>query len=218
MSQYYNSEEETLSVISPSVIHKLAGLNIPEDVACNFDKLTADEMKEATTYLNAQYRLARNAKTQVSGCHDGIAAHVKGKMWLLYYDHLLNEEGNSELGTYAFPLLPEGVSRTSTDDGITPKRRRVRKNSSSASDRSFLSTPSSGYSNITAAGATITAMSAVEERMTGLNSSENFMHSVRAKTELSRLKTEINKFNAEYNHLGSEYLVAKNTGRVRIIK
>ena len=44
MSQYYNSEEETLSVISPSVIHKLAGLNIPEGVACNFDKLTADKM------------------------------------------------------------------------------------------------------------------------------------------------------------------------------
>ena len=41
---------------------------------------------------------------------------------------------------------------------------------------------------------------------------------MRAKTKLSRLKTEINKFNAEYNHLGSEYLVAKNTGRVRIIK
>ena len=142
--------------------------------------------------MKAQYRLARNAKTQVSGCHDGLAAHVKGKMWLLYYDHLLNEEGNMELGTYAFPLLPEGVSQTSTDDGITPKWRRVRKNSSSASNQSFLSTPSSGYSN---------TMSAVEARMTGLNSSENFMQSVRAKTELSRLKMEIDKFNTEYNHL-----------------
>ena len=168
--------------------------------------------------MKAQYRLARNAKTQVSGCHDGLAAHVKGKMWLLYYDHLLKEEDNSELGFYAFPLLLEGVSWTSTDADITPKRHRVRKNLSSASNQSFLSTPSSGYSNITAAGATITAMSAVEERMTGLNSSENFMHSVRAKTELSRLKTEINKFNAEYNHFGSEYLVAKNAGKVRIMK
>ena len=124
-------------------------------------------------------------------------------MWLLYYDHLLKEEDNSELGFYAFPLLLEGVSWTSTDDDITPKRHRVRKNLSSASNQSFLSTPSSGYSNITAAGAAITAMSAVEARMTGgFNSSENFMQSVRAKTKLSRLKTEINKFNAEYNHLG----------------
>lgn len=44
------------------------------------------------------------------------------------------------------------------------------------------------------------------------------MQSVRANTKLSRLKTEINKFNAVYNHLGSKYLLAKNAGKVRIMK
>ncbi len=111
MTQYYNSEEERLNEICPSVAYLLVGLGIPDDAGHYYDPLTAIEMKEATEYLNAQYRMARNAKSQKSGYHGGIVVHVNGKKWLLYYDHLLQEEKNADLSTYAFPLLPTNVVR-----------------------------------------------------------------------------------------------------------
>jgi hypothetical protein len=217
MTQYYNSEEERLNEICPSVAYLLVGLGIPDDAGHYYDPLTAIEMKEATEYLNAQYRMARNAKSQKSGCHGGIAAHVNGKKWLLYYDHLLQEEKNADLSTYAFPLLPTNVVRTSTDS-ITPKRRKLRQHSSSASDRSFLTTINSGGDSTTVSGATIGAMSAVEVRMTNLNSNENIVQSMRATTELSRLKAERNRLDKKYVQLGGDYIAAKKSGEKRKTK
>ena len=217
LSQYYNSNEETLDEIDPTIAHKLVGCDIPSDAGHYYDTLNPDEIKEVINYLNAHYRIARNSKTTLSGCHDGLAAHVRGKKWLLYYDYLLQEEPNADLGTFAFPTLPSGVVRTSTDVvGSQLKRRKVRQNSSSASDRS-MSTPGSGDTT-TAAGATISAMEAVQVRMNGLKESEDFMRRVQGTAELARLKSDINKLRAQYNKLGSEYLVAKKAKDRRKMK
>ena len=213
LSLYYNSDEEKLGEISPSVSHKMVGMDIPNDAGCEYDSLNADEMKEVVNYLNAQYRSARNSKSHVSGCHGGLEAHVKGKKWLLYYDYIMKEEGNENLSTFAFPVLPYGVVCTSTDDGTTThKKRRFRKNSSSASERSY-STPGSGATATTAGEATVCAMAAVETRMVTLNDSEEFMQSQRKKAELARLKSEINRMNSKYNQLGSDYCDAKKDGK-----
>ena len=216
LSQYYNSDEETLNEISPIVAHKLVGCDIPSDAGHNFDTLNPDEIKEVINYLNAHYRIARNAKTTKTGCHEGLAAHVRGKKWLLYYDYLLQEEPNADLGTFAFPTLPSGVVRTSTDVGSRLKRRKVRKNSLSASDRS-MSTPGSG-DTISPAEATVSAMEAVQVRMNGLKESEDFIQGVRGRAELSSLKSAINQSSAQYDKLGSEYLVAKKANDRRKMK
>ena len=210
LSQYYNSDEEALGEISPAVQHLMVGLDIPNDVGCDYDSLNADEMKEVINYLNAQYRSARNSKSHLSGCHQGLEAHVKGKKWLLYYDHMMKEEGNQNLGTFAFPVLPDAVIRTSTDAVPTRKQRRLRKNSSSASDRSY-STPGSDET-MTATEATVRAMASVESRMVGLNESEAFMQASRGKAELSRLLAEKNSITNKYNQLGGVYCQAKKDG------
>ena len=212
LSLYYNSDEEGLGEISPSVSHKMVGMDIPDDAGYEYDSLNADEMKEVVNYLNAQYRSARNSKSHVSGCHAGLEAHVKGKKWLLYYDFIMKEKGNENLGTFAFPVLPTGAVRTSTDDGTTQKRRRVRKNSSSASERSY-STPGSVAATTTASEATVCAMAAVETRMVTLNDSEEFMQTLRSKAELARLKSEINRIVSKYNQLGNDYCDAKKNGK-----
>ena len=212
LSLYYNSDEEGLGEILPSVSHKMVGMDIPDDAGYEYDSLNADEMKEVVNYLNAQYRSARNSKSHVSGCHAGLEAHVKGKKWLLYYDFIMKEKGNENLGTFAFPVLPTGAVRTSTDDGTTQKRRRVRKNSSSASERSY-STPGSVAATTTASEATVCAMAAVETRMVTLNDSEEFMQTLRSKAELARLKSEINRIVSKYNQLGNDYCDAKKNGK-----
>jgi hypothetical protein len=66
-------------------------------------------------------------------------------------------------------------------------------------------------------GATIGVMSAVEVRMTNLNSNENIVQSMRATTKLSRLKAERNRLDKKYIHLGGDYIAAKKSGEKRKI-
>ena len=110
MTNYYNEiVNNDLNLISPNVFDELVGKNVPSDYPSKFDKLTSSNFKEVVTYLNVHYRKARNMKTQKSGHHGGIAAHCQGKIWIVYYHALLQVEGNTELGCFAFPELPPDV-------------------------------------------------------------------------------------------------------------
>ena len=114
MANYYNDKtNKDLDTISPDAVHELVGCDIPHDYPQKFDALSYCEFKDVSAYINVHYRKARNAKTQKSGSHGGIAAHCQGKIWLIYYDAMLRVDGNMELDCFAFPQLPANIIRTS---------------------------------------------------------------------------------------------------------
>jgi len=175
--------------------------------------LKYDELKEVSAYINAHYRRARNAKTQKSGSHGGIAAHCQGKIWLIYYDALLRVDGNMELDSFAFPQLPGEIIRTSTSH-VTPLARRVGSRSETPLGRRSATPLGTLSSCETAATATVSAMAAMESRLDGLKDSDNYARESKMKAELFKSKNEGMMMAREYIKLGRKYKRAKASGNI----
>jgi len=222
MANYYNDKSnDDLDKISPDAVNDLVGCDVPVDYPAKFDVLNYDELKEVSAYINVHYRKARNAKTQKSGSHGGIASHCQGKIWLIYYDALLRVDGNMELDSFAFPQLPADIVRTSTSH-VTPMARRVGRSSETPLGRrsetplgmSSYSRSFSASSRETAASATISAMSAMESRLDGLKDSENYARESKMKADLFQTKNDVMTMTREYIKLGRKYKCAKASGNI----
>jgi len=206
MANYYNDKSnDDLDILSPDAVNDLIGCDVPVNYPASFDILDYDELKEVSAYINVHYRKARNAKTQKSGSHGGIAAHCQGKIWLIYYDALLRVDGNMELDSFAFPQLPNDIVRTSTSH-VTPLGRRGGRN-----DRRS-ETPVSSSSRETAASTTMAAMAAMESRLDSLKDTENYTRESKMKADMFETKNHVMKLTREYIKLGRKYKSAKASG------
>lgn len=159
---YHLANDEDLNRLSPTVGDSLVGFGIPPDVCTDYDELPLAEFKECIGYLNACYRQARNKQT-ASGNHSPISRHTGGKIYLIYWDTCLREIGG-DFQMCAFPELDKKMQRSTNTAGI-PKRR-VRRGSSSASERSLSPLPNNNVraGRAQAAEATEEAADAIRER------------------------------------------------------
>ena len=97
--------------------------------------------------------------------------------------------------------------RTSSSSFITPLKQKNGGDSSVSRTRA-----------ITAASATISAMTAMQSRMEGLQETEERSRLTTLKTEMMEWKSKMTASNQVYSQLGGKYLVAKAEGNKSLMK
>ena len=132
MCEVYNSSEEALDHLSPLGQRAMVGYSVSSDICKQFDKLSNGEFQECVLYLNAQYRIVRNAE-KASGNHAHIGTYIGGKTFILYFDECLKETGDKALYSCAYPELDAAIRRSSAEQ-FKPKLQ-SRRNSHGGSER-----------------------------------------------------------------------------------
>ena len=197
MTKHYHQEKPSLNKLSPAGSNALIGHSIPSNVCTDCDVLKPDEFQACVDYILAHYREARNNQTK-SGNHRPFDSYVGGKKWLLYFHSVLEELGDRNVKSCAYPTLSEDITRTS-DSAHIPLNRSNRR-SLSASPRSMSGSSVGGMSTSirnqkqSAIEATEAAATSIQNKNLELQYTDGF-------DRMMKLKNIYNKVDMKYRGL-----------------
>jgi hypothetical protein len=89
---------------------------VHKNAPATFDKLSALAFSQAINFINKHYREAVQ-KCPLSGNYKPFFTYCTNRLHLLLYYNSITKCGDTVLGSLACPKLPEGVKRTSLEDG-----------------------------------------------------------------------------------------------------
>ena len=200
MCEDYNSSNESLDQLSPIGQRAMVGYSISSDICKQHDKLTYGEFQECVLYLNAQYRIVRNAE-KASGNHAHIGTYIGGKIYILYFDECLKETGDKALYCCAYPEL-DGSIRRSSGEAFKPKLK-SRRSSGGASDRSYSPIPDGTNfrsKKLSAMDATEEAAGAIAERQYEMRHNDKFDRMMKMREQGVMTEEKVSRCKEKYNN------------------
>jgi hypothetical protein len=196
MHHLYDSDDEELLVLSSSPAQSLLGFSVPANICADYDHLDLPEFKAVINFIVAIYRECRNKKS-VSGEHQQFGAYVGGRAYILYFYECLQETGDTALMNCAYAELNDNVKRTSTD----ATKRRVKRGSSNASERSLSPMPSGfGFRSQkqSAVAATEDAANAIASRHHAITHNDRFDRMIELSDRYDRESTAATHYKQKY--------------------